>query len=60
MDEQRLQADLNLIRSLLNSPSGEESQIWQANSDLVDAGLVQVMLDRANDRRIETWMMLIL
>jgi CHAT domain-containing protein len=43
MDEQRLEAYLNLIVSLLNCPSGEESQIWQANSELVDAGLVQVM-----------------
>ena len=53
MDEQRLQAYLNLIRSLLICPSGEESQILQANSELVDAGLVQVMLERANDLRIE-------
>jgi len=53
MDEQRLQAYLNLIQSLLICPSGEESQILQANSELVDAGLVQVMLERANDLRIE-------
>jgi CHAT domain-containing protein len=53
MDELRRQAYLNLIRSLLNCPSGEESQILQANSELVDAGLVKVMLERANDLRIE-------
>jgi hypothetical protein len=43
MNETRRQAYLNLIESLLNCPSGEESQILQANSELVDAGLVQVM-----------------
>ena len=43
MNEARRQAYLNLIQSLLNCPSGEESQILQANSELVDAGLVQVM-----------------
>ena len=49
MNEVRHQAYLNLIESLLNCPNGEESQILQANSELVDAGLVQVMLERAND-----------
>jgi hypothetical protein len=53
MDEQRLQAYLNLIQSLLNCPRGEENQILQANSELVDAGLVKVMLERANDLRID-------
>ena len=53
MDEQRLQAYFNLIRSLLNCPSGEESQILQANSELVDGGLVQVMLEEANNLRID-------
>jgi len=43
MNEARRQAYLNLIQSLLNCPSGEESQILEANSELVDAGLVQVM-----------------
>ncbi|NJK73976.1 MAG: hypothetical protein HC849_29880 [Oscillatoriales cyanobacterium RU_3_3] len=51
MNEARRQAYLNLIRSLLNCPNGEESQILQANSELVDAGLVQVMLEEANDIR---------
>ncbi|PSB18152.1 hypothetical protein C7B69_17020 [filamentous cyanobacterium Phorm 46] len=51
MNEARRQAYLNLIRSLLNCPSGEESQILQANSELVDAGLVQVMLEEANNLR---------
>ena len=51
MNEERRQAYLNLIQSLLNCPSGEGSQILQENSELVDAGLVQVMLERANTLR---------
>ncbi|MEG3844778.1 hypothetical protein, partial [Microcoleus sp. herbarium14] len=51
MNEERRQAYLNLIESLLNCPSGEESQILEANSELVDAGLVQVMLEEANNLR---------
>lgn len=43
MDEQRLQAYLELIQQLLACPSGEESAILEANSELVDAQLVQVM-----------------
>ncbi len=38
MNEVRRQAYLNLIESLLNCPSGEENQILEANSELVDAG----------------------
>ncbi|MEP6490804.1 CHAT domain-containing protein [Microcoleus vaginatus GB2-A3] len=53
MDEQRLQAYLNLIQSLLNCPSGKENQILQANSELVDAGLVQVMQLYAENQREE-------
>ena len=53
MNEARHQAYLNLIQSLLNCPNGEESQILQANSELVDAGLVQVMLERANDLKTD-------
>ena len=53
MDEQRIEAYFNVIRSLLNCPSGEESQILQANSELVDAGLVKVMLEEANNLRID-------
>jgi aryl carrier-like protein len=51
MDEQRLQAYLNLIQSLLSCPQGEEKQILQANSELVDAGLVQVMQLMAENQR---------
>ena len=53
MNEARRQAYLNLIQSLLNCPSGEESQILQANSELVDAGLVQVMQLVAENQREE-------
>ena len=53
MNEARRQAYFNLIRSLLNCPSGEESQILQANSELVDAGLVQVMQQAAENQREE-------
>ena len=51
MNEARHQAYLNLIQSLLNCPSGEEKQILQANSELVDARLVQVMLEEASNLR---------
>ncbi len=43
MDENLSQTYLKLIQSLLDSPSGEEAQILQANSELVDAGLVRMM-----------------
>ncbi|MEG3931509.1 CHAT domain-containing protein [Microcoleus sp. T3_B1] len=51
MNEARHQGYLNLIESLLNCPNGEEVQILEANSELVDTGLVQVMLDEANNLR---------
>ena len=41
MNEQRQQAYLNLISSLLDSPSGEQAEILAANQELVDAGFVQ-------------------
>ncbi|MBD2495467.1 CHAT domain-containing protein [Nostoc sp. FACHB-280] len=41
MNEQRQQAYLNLIRSLLDAPSGEEPKILATHQDLLDAGLVQ-------------------
>jgi len=53
MDDRQLEAYLNLMRSLLNCPRGEENHILQANSELVDAGLVQVMLEEANNLRID-------
>lgn len=42
-EEKRTQAYLNLISSLLNCPSGQESEIISQNRDLIDAGLVRVM-----------------
>jgi hypothetical protein len=51
MEEQRLEAYINLIVALLNSAGGEESAILQAHPDLTDAGLVPVMLDVAEDLR---------
>jgi len=42
MDEKRIQAYLNLIQQLLHCPSGEELEILQANSDLLDLEFLQV------------------
>lgn len=53
MNEVRRQAYLNLIQSLLSCASGKESQILEANSGLVDAGLVQVMQQAAEKLREE-------
>ncbi|MGB7893616.1 MAG: tetratricopeptide repeat protein, partial [Microcoleus sp.] len=44
MEETRAQAYLELIETLLNCPNGEENQILNANSELVDAELVQTMV----------------
>jgi CHAT domain-containing protein len=43
MDETRDRAYLQLIHTLLTCPNGEENQILNANSELVDAELVQMM-----------------
>ena len=53
MNEARHQAYLNLIESLLNCPNGEENQILEANSELVDAGLVQLVQLYAENQRDE-------
>jgi CHAT domain-containing protein/TPR repeat protein/predicted enzyme related to lactoylglutathione lyase len=42
MDETRIQAYVNLIQALLSCPNGEEPQILQENSELLDLGFVQV------------------
>jgi len=47
MKEQRLESYINLINGLLSCSSGEEPQILNANPDLVDAGLVQTMVQIA-------------
>lgn len=52
MDEQRREAYLRLINVLLNCQSGEEQQlILNGNRDLVDAGLVQTMVQVAEELR---------
>ncbi|MDF2388159.1 CHAT domain-containing protein [Nostoc ellipsosporum NOK] len=43
MNEQRLQAYYQLIESLLNCPDGEEPEILAANTELLDAGFLQVL-----------------
>src|SRR4028118_427028 len=43
MDEQRIQAYLQLIYSLLNCPHGQEIELLEASSDLVDGGLLKCM-----------------
>jgi tetratricopeptide (TPR) repeat protein len=42
MNEQRLQAYLNLIQQLLDCLDGEEANVLQAKPDLLDSGLVAV------------------
>ena len=42
MKENRAQAYLQLIDTLLNCPNGEEAQILQDNLELVDLGFVEV------------------
>jgi hypothetical protein len=43
MNKQLTQAYLSLIEALLNCPSSQESEILNANRELVDAGLVEAM-----------------
>jgi hypothetical protein len=42
MEENRAQAYLQLIDTLLNCPNGEEAQILQDNLELLDLGFVEV------------------
>ena len=42
MDETRAQAYRQLIETLLNCPNGEEPQLLQANSELIDGEFLQV------------------
>jgi hypothetical protein len=44
MNEQRTQAYLNLINQLLSCNNGDEPRIVQENRELLDEGLVQVMV----------------
>ena len=43
MHEQRIQAYLQLIQTLMNSPNGTEKEILANHSELVDAGLIQII-----------------
>ena len=62
MNEQRQQTYLNLIHSLLDAPSGEESKILAAHQDLLDAGLVQMleavaaMFSQQGDENTANWL----
>ncbi len=47
MADTRADAYLELIQNLLNAPNGEESAILNANSDLVDGGLIEKMVEVA-------------
>ena len=49
MNEQRLQAYNQLIQTLLDCPSGEEPEILAANTELLDADFVQVVVAAAED-----------
>lgn len=49
MNEPRLQGYLQLVEALLSCPSGEEEAVLNANSELLDAGLVQVMTQVAEN-----------
>jgi len=44
MNEQRTQTYLNLIYQLLSCNDGDEPRILQENRELLDEGLVQVMV----------------
>jgi CHAT domain-containing protein len=62
MNEQRQQAYLNLIQRLLNSSSGEEPQILQANRELLDADFLQMvgaeaqMLSQQGNENAANWL----
>lgn len=47
LDENRSQAYLNLIEQLIHCPNGEEQKILDVNLELVDAGLVQTIVQIA-------------
>ncbi|HEY9832942.1 MAG TPA: hypothetical protein V6D26_20480 [Stenomitos sp.] len=47
MTEQRQEQYLNLIDQLLSCPNGQEPEVLDAQSELIDAGLVQIMVQVA-------------
>jgi hypothetical protein len=62
MNEQRQQAYLDLIKRLLNCPSGEESEILQANQDLLDAEFLLMLeavaefMSQEGDENAANWL----
>ena len=55
MNEQRTQTYLNLINQLLSCNDGDEPQILQKNQELLDRGLVEVMVAVAKQYREAGW-----
>jgi CHAT domain-containing protein len=61
MDEQRMQAYVELIEQLLGCPQGQEAELLQANAELLDTGLLKVtlvwtdLLEQRGDERTERW-----
>ena len=53
MNEERIAAYLNLIQELLACPSGEENQILNQSSELLDEGFVMVVLAKSLQATIE-------
>ncbi|MTJ23173.1 CHAT domain-containing protein [Dolichospermum sp. UHCC 0352] len=49
MDEQRLQAYQQLIQQLLSCPDGEKAAILQANTELLDADFLQMVVEVAEN-----------
>ena len=47
MTQQRQELYLNLIEQLLSCPNGQEPEVLDAQSELIDAGLVQIMVQVA-------------
>lgn len=43
MDEQRAQADIELIQAVLNCFTGDEPKILRANKHLIDIGLLETI-----------------
>ena len=51
MNQRQISSYIGLIQSLLVSPTGNENKIFQANQNLLDRGLVQVMRKIAKIKR---------
>ncbi|MDF0555621.1 CHAT domain-containing tetratricopeptide repeat protein [Kamptonema sp. UHCC 0994] len=53
MDEQRLNAYLNLVQLLLTCPNGQEGEVLNANQELIDAHLVLILEQVAEKLLVE-------